>query len=84
MKFSIKDFFSKYDQILWSHLLKKSIIENFIFCVMCASPLKSVQQGSFKPSLYLMYRSSRLKVFRKKGVPRNFAKFRDSGTGVFL
>ena len=36
MKFSIKDFFSKYDQIrsflrIWSHLLKKSLIDNFIF-----------------------------------------------------
>ena len=31
MKFSIKDFFSKCDQIHWSHLLKKSLIENFIF-----------------------------------------------------
>ena len=33
MKFSIKDFFSKCDQIrrkllIWSHLLKKSIMEN--------------------------------------------------------
>ena len=37
MKFSIKDFFSKCDQILcflriWSRLLKKSVMENFIFC----------------------------------------------------
>ena len=36
MKFSIKDFFCKYDQIrkklrIWSHLLKKSLMENFIF-----------------------------------------------------
>ena len=36
MKFSIKDFFSKWDQIrrklrIWSHSLKKSLIENFIF-----------------------------------------------------
>ena len=36
MKFSIKDFFSKYDQIrrnlrIWSHLLKKSLMENLIF-----------------------------------------------------
>ena len=36
MKFSIKDFFSKCDQIrsflrIWSHLLKKSLKENFIF-----------------------------------------------------
>ena len=39
MKFSIKNFFSKCDQIrrklrIWSHLLKKSIIENFIFCTV--------------------------------------------------
>ena len=37
MKFSIKNFFSKYEQIrsflqIWSHLLKKSLMENFIFC----------------------------------------------------
>ena len=35
-KFSIKDFFSKCDQIrrklrIWSHLLKKTLMENFIF-----------------------------------------------------
>ena len=37
MKFSIKDFFSKCEQIrsfLWSHLLKKSLMENFVFCAM--------------------------------------------------
>ena len=37
MIFFIKDFFSKCDQIrmkpqIWSHLLKNSLIENFIFC----------------------------------------------------
>ena len=36
MKFSIKDLFIKWDQIrsflqIWSHLLKKSLMENFIF-----------------------------------------------------
>ena len=36
MKFPIKDFFSKCDQIcknlwIWSHLLKKPLMENFIF-----------------------------------------------------
>ena len=42
MKFSIKDFFIKCDQIRWKlwillHLLKKSLMENFIFCaVKCA------------------------------------------------
>ena len=39
MKFSIKDFFSNCDQIcrklrIWSHLLKKSLMENFIFSVV--------------------------------------------------
>ena len=41
-KISIKDFFSKCDQIhrflrIWSHLLKKSLIENFIFCAVLAT-----------------------------------------------
>ena len=39
MKFSIKDFFSKCDQIrrklrIWSHLLKKSLMEKLIFCAV--------------------------------------------------
>ena len=39
IKFSIKDVFSKRDQIsrelrIWSHLLKKSLMENFIFCAV--------------------------------------------------
>ena len=43
MRFFIKDFFSKCDQIrrklrIWSHLLKKSLMENFIFC---AAPQQS-------------------------------------------
>ena len=39
MKFSIKDFSSKCDQIrrkleIWSHLLDKSLMENLIFCTV--------------------------------------------------
>ena len=39
MKFSIKDFSSKYDQFsrkleIWSHILEKSLMENIIFCVV--------------------------------------------------
>ena len=39
MLFSIKDFFSKCDQIrsflrIWSDSLKKSLMENFIFCAV--------------------------------------------------
>ena len=45
MKFSIKDFFSKCDQIrsclrIWSHLLKKSSMENFHF--LCSAQLKNL------------------------------------------
>ena len=37
MKFSIKDFFSKCDQMrrklrIWSYFLKKSLIDNLFFC----------------------------------------------------
>ena len=43
MKFSVKDFFSKCDQILrklriWPHLLKKSLMENSIFCAVFDFP----------------------------------------------
>ena len=39
MKFSINDFFGKCDQIrsfprIWSHLLEKSLMENFTFCAV--------------------------------------------------
>ena len=39
MKFSTKDLLSKFDQIrrflrIWSHLLSKSLMENFIFCAV--------------------------------------------------
>ena len=44
MKLSIKDFFGKCDQIrrelrIWSHLLKKSLTENFTFCTVCVTYL---------------------------------------------
>ena len=40
MKFSIKDFFRKCDQIrrklrIWSHLLKKFLMEKFLFFLQC-------------------------------------------------
>ena len=39
MKFSVKDFFNKCDKIrrklpIWSYLLKKFFMENFIFCAV--------------------------------------------------
>ena len=46
MKFSIKDFFSKFDQIrsflwIWSHLLEKSLMENLFF-VHCYNQLQEI------------------------------------------
>ena len=59
MKFSIKDFFSKYVQIrwlrIWSHLLKKSLMENFIFCavlVFHTEGLKTFCRIIFKLTLF--------------------------------
>ena len=47
MKFFIKYFFSKCDQIriklrIWSHLLKKSSMEKFIFCAVISQNLQPV------------------------------------------
>ena len=58
MKFSIKDFFSKCDQIykklrIWSHLLKKSSMENFIFCAVYNLP-RNNKVWKFK-SNYITY-----------------------------
>ena len=52
MKFSIKDFFSKFDQIcsflgIWSHLFKKSLIENFIFCAVFDQNTKFQRKAKF-------------------------------------
>ena len=66
MKFPIKDFFSKCDQILkklwiWSHLLKKSLIGNFIFCVVLVTntmlifercPTKHIYYDAYNYMLY--------------------------------
>ena len=53
MKFSIKDFFSKCDQIrrklrIWSHLLKKSLMENFIFCAVLISAIQDIDLKELK------------------------------------
>ena len=59
LKFSIKDSFSKCDQIrmklrIWSHLLKKSLMENFIFCVV----------GTFE-LMFLFHRESEKKLIKR-------------------
>ena len=47
MKFPINNFFSKCDRIrsflrIWSHLLKKSLLENFAFCAVLQTTDPSV------------------------------------------
>ena len=42
MKFSIKDFFSKWDQIRRKHFLNKSLMENIIFCAVCWANLETL------------------------------------------
>ena len=54
MKFSIKDFYSKCDEIrsflrIWSNLLKKFLMENFIFCTVFACELCE----SFKDTFFI-------------------------------
>ena len=59
MKFSMKGFFSKYDQIrsflrIWSHVLKKSLMENFIFCaVNAASAMADIRQKCYSLEFWL-------------------------------
>ena len=59
MKYSIKDFFSKCDQNrrklrIWSHLLKKSLMENLIFCAVRrpAAVLKKTLHCSWKSDFF--------------------------------
>ena len=49
-KFSIEDFLGKCNQIrsflrIWSHLQKKSLMGNFIFCRVCFSEFREVAMG---------------------------------------
>ena len=68
MKFSIHNFFSQCDQIrrklrIWSHLLKKSLMENFIFCTVTMEWRKrffgrnSAEKQHIAYSIYSNYRS---------------------------
>ena len=42
MKFSIKDFFSKWYQIRRKHSLNKCLMENIIFCAVCWAILETL------------------------------------------
>ena len=67
MKFSIKEFFSKCDQIrsfllIWSHLLKKSLMETFVQCNsnMVEDEFRLNLETYSKP-----YQTSKIKLFAK-------------------
>ena len=89
MKFSIKDFFSKSHHIcrklrMWSHLLKKSIMENFIFSAVTHSCsnlegqivfIKQIKSLSIHHLQKFTIQKQPPEVFCKKGVLGNFTKF---------
>ena len=57
MKFSIKNFFSKCDQIrnfqrIWTHLLKKSLMKKSIFCAVHLQENIQLIVGGYVTPLY--------------------------------
>ena len=74
MMFSIKDFSRKCDQFprklqIWSHLLEKSLTENFNCCVVIGQRVSKIFWER------LSFRSSLPEVFLQKGVPKISSKF---------
>ena len=70
MNFSIKDFFSKCDQIrsflrIWSHLLKKCLLENFAFCAVMTDT-DWHNSGQCQSSLHTKKAKSSIKDFVSK------------------
>ena len=89
MKFLIKDFVSKYDQIrsflrIWSHLWKKSLMENFIYCAvflvssvhktaymeqLCFCQIQFIRKSSQK---LCEMKLTKMKIFSKENCLRNW------------
>ena len=66
MKFSIKDLLSKCDQIrsvlwIWSYLLKKPLMENFIFCAVGAFQVSLTKTDSNRKTHLLSKNSGKHK-----------------------
>ena len=60
MNFSIKDFFSKCDQIrrklrIWLHLFKKSLMGNFIVCAVIIDVCCAQWENKDKNLIYLTF-----------------------------
>ena len=78
MKFSIKDFFSNCDQIrsflrIWSHLLKKSLMENVIFLCSVLKTLVNLSKIRKQKSKDLQLNKKTWKRAVNQIVPRNFS-----------
>ena len=82
MKFSITDFYSKCDQIrrklrICSHLLMKSLMENFIFCAAAyASHLRIEQLNALRERVTTITKTNNYKkthMFRRFGPPSTHA-----------
>ena len=63
-----KDFFSKCDQIrsflwIWSHLLKKSLMENFIFCAVITKILQKSTYLGWAAKKILISRTFKMLVW---------------------
>ena len=59
MKFSIKKFSSRCDQIhknlqIWSHLLEKILVENFISCEVNNSRIFNIKNAKFSGYCFYM------------------------------
>ena len=81
MKFSITDFLNKCDQKrwklrIWSHLLKKYVMENLIFCTVSVFRLHLCFITVSDSTLVKLGKKQPPEVFyKRKGVLWNFAKF---------
>ena len=89
MKFSIKDFFSKRDQIcsflrISSRLLKKSLIKNFIFCAVKAEQSYTVRRTSETEKNCCYCIRSIIKVWIIYKMTQKIARVPGSNTGLLV
>ena len=88
LKFSIKDFFSKCNQIhnflrIWSHLPKKSLIENLIFCPVQMKSDNGDNNKDTKSSLLHLSSQTQAK-FASILVPTSYVIFELRQAAVFM
>ena len=80
MKFSIKDLFSICDQIhrkprIWSHLLKKALMEKFIFCAVSRNGKTTQTEQSILHVFILFLKRNDPQTFKRNGCKNCFLQF---------